>query len=181
MTDRTAPHLGMLEHRDGAYCLRFTRRFPHPPDKVFRALTEPEHVSAWFPTDIVGDRVAGAPLTFVFRNGKAPSFDGELRAYEPPHLVEYQWGPDDVLRFELRADGDGTVLDFVNTFEPVGKGARDGAGWHACLDTLEHHLDGTTPEWDPEQHWTEVHDHYLESFPPEASTIGPPEGWNADA
>jgi hypothetical protein len=80
-----------------------------------------------------------------------------------------------MLRFELRPDGDGSVLTFLNTFDELGKAARDGAGWHACLDLLEHHLTGETAPWDPGERWQQVHPSYVERFGPEASTIGPPQ------
>ncbi|MCW2567279.1 MAG: hypothetical protein JWN54_1376, partial [Mycobacterium sp.] len=48
--------LGALHDLGGRWQLRFTRRLPHPPQKVWRALTEPEHLAAWFPTEIRGDR-----------------------------------------------------------------------------------------------------------------------------
>ena len=60
--------LGTLERSDGQVRLIFTRRFPHPPGKVWRALTEAEHLAAWFPTTIEGDLVAGATLRFAFRD-----------------------------------------------------------------------------------------------------------------
>ena len=90
-------------------------------------------------------------------------------------VLEFMWG-DDTLRFELQPDGDGTVLTFTDTFDEYGKAARDGAGWHACLDMLGYALDGTTPAGDNGPNWREVHAGYIEQFGPEASTIGPPEG-----
>ena len=171
-----------MDDRDGrlqagaegdAWELIFTRRLPHPPEKVWRALTEPEHLSAWFPADIVGERRVGAPLEFVFREDEGPTLPGELRVFEPCTLLEFTWD-DEVLRFEL-APGDegGTVLRFVNTFGELGKAARDATGWHVCLDALEVDLDGGTPS---PGGWDEIQPRYVAAFPPEASTIGPPEG-----
>jgi uncharacterized protein YndB with AHSA1/START domain len=167
---------GQLEQSDGRWRLRFTRRLPHPPEKVWRALTEPEHLAAWFPTDIEGKRVAGAALRFVFRNGEGPAIDGEMIAYDPPSVLELRWGNEETLRFELRPDGEGSVLTFLNTFDELGKAARDAAGWHACLDALAHHLDGTEAPAKPAERWQQLHRSYIERFGPEAATIGPPEG-----
>lgn len=154
--------------------LRFTRTLRHPPEKVWRALTEPEHLQAWFPARIDGERAAGAPLRFVFEEDEGPALEGEMLVYDPPSLLELRWD-DDVLRFELRPDGDRTVLTFLATFDEHGRAARDGAGWHACLDLLEHHLDGGPAPERPEGRWAEVHPRYVERFGPEASTIGPPD------
>ncbi len=53
------------------------------------ALTEDEHLAAWFPTRVVGERRAGAPLVFEFPDGEAPAFEGRMlafdRAYRTPH------------------------------------------------------------------------------------------------
>ncbi len=120
---------------DGRWQLRFTRTLEHPVEKVWRAVTEPEHLAAWFPTSIEGERSPGASLRFVFPNDFAPPMDGEMLAYEPQSLVEFSWGPD-VLRLELRPVAEGTELTLLDTLEERGKAARDGAGWHACLEAL---------------------------------------------
>jgi uncharacterized protein YndB with AHSA1/START domain len=164
---------GRLEPRDDRWQLRFTRNLPHPPEKVWRALTEPEHLAAWFPADIQGERAAGAALRFVHRDGEGPTNVGEMIRYDPPSVLELRWG-DDTLRFELQPDGSGTVLTFVNTFDELGKAARDAAGWHACLDLLGCDLDEEQPPWSPTERWQAVHASYVERLGPDASTIGPP-------
>ena len=164
---------GRLEQAGEQWQLVFTRHLLHPPSKVWRAITEADHVSQWFPADILGDRRAGAALRFVFREDEGPELPGEMRIFEPEALLEFTWS-DEVMRFELSDDGHGgTVLRFVNTFADLGKAARDAAGWHSCLDVLEAMLDGTKP---PEERWNDVHPHYVAVFPPEAATVGPPEG-----
>jgi len=165
---------GRLEPIGDRWQLHFTRRLSHPPEKVWRALTEPEHLAAWFPTDIEGERAAGAPLRFVFREGEMPPIDGEVITYDPPSTLELRWG-DETLRFDLRPDGEGTVLVFVNTFADLGKAARDAAGWHACLDLLGYHVAGQDAPWTPEERWRVVHPWYVEHFGPDAATIGPPD------
>ncbi|MHB8576922.1 MAG: SRPBCC family protein [Dehalococcoidia bacterium] len=164
---------GTLEQQGSRWQLRFTRRLLHPPEKVWRALTEPQHLAAWFPTDIEGERQTGAALRFVFRRNEGPTIDGQMLAYEPPSLLELRWG-DEVLRFELQADGTGTLLTFVNTIDELGKAARDAAGWHVCLDALARELDGEQAPWKPGERWGQVHPSYVAAFGPEASAIGPP-------
>jgi uncharacterized protein YndB with AHSA1/START domain len=169
---------GTLEHLDdGRWQLRFTRNLRHPPDRVWRAITEPDQLAQWFPTTIEGERAAGAPLRFSFPDGRWPSFEGEMIAYEPPSLMELRWGPD-VLRLELRATAEGTELTLLDSLEERGKAARDGAGWHTCLNGLEAALGGDASgiARDAMAAWADVHEHYVEEFGPEAATIGPPEG-----
>ncbi|MBO0686776.1 MAG: SRPBCC family protein [Candidatus Dormibacteraeota bacterium] len=160
----------------GGWQLRFSRTLPHPPERVWRAITEPEHLAHWFPTTIEGERSAGARLRFSFPGAQAPPFDGEMLAFEPPSVMELRWGPD-VLRLELRPVERGTVLTLLHTLDQRGKAARDAAGWHVCLDGLAAHLDGEPEARESMSQWKDVHPRYVESFGPEAATVGPPEGF----
>jgi uncharacterized protein YndB with AHSA1/START domain len=168
---------GTLETmQDGRTQLCFKRALAHPREKVWKAITEPQHLARWFPTTIEGERAAGARLRFSFPGGQAPPFDGEMIAYEPPSLMELRWGPD-VLRLELRPTDGGTELTLLDTLAERGKAARDGAGWHTCLDALERDLSGESSARDEMDKWKAVHPHYVDDFGPEAATIGPPEGF----
>jgi uncharacterized protein YndB with AHSA1/START domain len=169
---------GELERGEGKATLKFTRRLPHPPAQVWRALSEPEHLAAWFPTTIEGERTAGAPLRFEHTANAAPPMDGEMLVFEPPSLMELQWGEEDTLRFELRQEGsDGCLLIFTATFDELGKAARDGAGWHACLDLLGYEIEGLDAPWSSADRWRQVRMSYIERFGADASRLGPPEDW----
>ena len=159
---------------DGRWRLRFTRMLPHSQEKVWRAVTEPERLAQWFPTTIEGERVAGAPLRFSFPNGQLPAFEGEMTAYEPPSLMELRWGSD-LLRLELRAVEQGTELTLLDTLDALGKAARDGTGWHTCLDALEAGLREREDAREELGRWEELHPHYVERFGQSAATIGVPE------
>ena len=160
---------------DGCWQIRFERRLPHPVEKVWRAATEPAHLAAWFPTTIEGGRERGSALRFSFPNGEAPPFDGEMLAYEPPVLMEFRWGPDRI-RLELIPSGEATLLILSDTLDEQGKAARDGAGWHTCLDALALQMAGDPDPRRALRTWSEVHPGYVERFGPAASTIGPPDG-----
>jgi uncharacterized protein YndB with AHSA1/START domain len=167
---------GELHAAKGRSQLRFERTLPHSREKVWRALTEPEHLAAWFPTTIEGERVAGAPLRFSFPNDEAPPMEGEMITYDPPSVLEFRWG-EDVVRFELAPNDGGSLLTLVDTLDEHGKAARDAAGWHVCLDVLDSHLAGAEgPEASSDQ-WKPLNDEYAERFGPEAATIGPPDGF----
>jgi uncharacterized protein YndB with AHSA1/START domain len=164
---------GTLEQAGTQWRLRFQRTLAHPAAEVWSAITEPERRSAWFPDTVDGDfTVVGAPLTFSHQGG---AFHGEVTACEPPALLELMWGSDR-LRFEIAPVRGGCTLTLTDTFDELGKAARDAAGWHECLDNLEHALDGTPPIPQSER-WQELHARYVDALGPEAATIGPPADW----
>lgn len=158
--------------------LVFTRVYDHPIERVWAAVAEPEHQAVWFPQQIVGTRRAGEPLRFLVGTGPDDGFDGSMIAYEPPHLIEMWWGTSR-LRIELEAVEGGTRLTLAETLDDVGGGARNGAGWHECIDRLGAVVRGTTPErWGVR--WREVHPDYVVAFGPEADVAKAPEGWDRD-
>ncbi len=173
-TDRRDDY-GVLERGGSRPVLRYERRLPHPPGKVWRALTEPQQLAAWFPTTIEGERAAGARLRFAFEDMPIEPMHGEMLRFEPPSVLEFSWGPDTV-HFELSPDGDGTVLVLIVGLEEIGKAARDGAGWHTCLDGLALELAAERDRGIVPTRWREVHPTYVSSFGPDAATLGPPEG-----
>jgi uncharacterized protein YndB with AHSA1/START domain len=164
---------GRLEQVGDRWRLRFVCKLPHRPEKVWRALTEPEQLAAWFPAEMHGERTAGAPLQFVHKDFDGAPKDGEMIIYDPPSVLEFRW-TDDTFCIELEPDGDGCVLTFEQTFDELGKAARDGAGWHVCLDVLGYHLSGEKAPWEPMDRWPEVNAAYRRRLGPDASTIGPP-------
>jgi uncharacterized protein YndB with AHSA1/START domain len=166
--------IGDLAKTGDRWQLRFGRELPHPVTKVWKALTEPDELRKWFPDQVaVSEWKVGAKMTFQDVNQNIQPFDGEVLAYEPPRLLEFRWGTD-TIRLEVVPRGDGCVLTLTDTIDELGKAARDGAGWHVCLDALERVLAGkpsATADWES------VLAEYAKKFGPEAATIGPPEGW----
>ena len=160
------PAIATVLEDDGQVALRFVRRLAHRPEKVWRALTESEHLRAWFPADIVGERAAGAKLELPFWPDHVeaygiptPVLDGEIVVWDPPRTFEWLWTTER-LRFELMLDGEGTTLTFtVWLGEGGADDAKKAAGYHVCLDQLTELLDtGTvatplveksTDDWEP--------------------------------
>jgi uncharacterized protein YndB with AHSA1/START domain len=149
----TNPDLGTVAHEDGRFVVRFERRLRHGRDKVWRALTESEHLAHWMPCDIVGERRAGAEIELPFwpahveRYGLATAtMHGTITVWEPPAVFEWWWHTDR-LRFELDELADGTLLRFTTWVGPDATGAANtAAGYHVCLDNLEALLDtGSAP------------------------------------
>lgn len=170
---------GTLDRSGERWRLTYERRFPHPVEKVWRAITETAHLAAWFPCEMHGPREVGGALRFVFPFPEAPVLTGEVLVFDPPFVLEFTWG-EDRLRFELSPTDEGCLLRFSVVLDERGKAARDGAGWHDCLEHLGLHLDGVEATPGTYETWRDVQPEYERRFGPEASSIGPPD-WAVDA
>jgi uncharacterized protein YndB with AHSA1/START domain len=131
--------------------LRFERTLNHPVEAVWHAITDPDELTHWFPSVIEGRPAHGVELRFVFSDHpEVEPMTGAVTACEPPHVLAFAWG-EDHLRFELEPIEAGTRLTFTVALGTADKAARDGAGWHVCLDRIATHLDrdGEAGEWQP--------------------------------
>ncbi|GHF78509.1 uncharacterized protein YndB with AHSA1/START domain [Amycolatopsis bartoniae] len=150
-----------LETVGGNAVLRLERRFRHPVEKVWRAITDPAEMAHWFPAAVETELTVGAPMTFTVP-GTDRFRDGEVLELDPPKVYAFRWHHD-VLRLELVPDGDGCVLHFTQT---IGGGrltaGRNAAGWDYCLTALDAQLDGREAE--PFTDWTSVITSYLDRF-----------------
>ena len=134
----------------GRVGLRFERRLAHPPEKVWRALTESAELRHWMPCDIVGERRAGAAIELPFwpehverYHIEEPVLSGTINVWDPPRTFEWTWGGD-ILHFDLEPVEDGTRLTFTTWFADPDRqaAANAGGGYHVCLDHLARLLDG---------------------------------------
>lgn len=143
--------LGSLQVDRGKATMMFQRRLPHPPAVVWKAITDPAELSKWHLTEAsVDGRVGGS----VRLNRAAQHFEvtGKVLTWDPPRVFEHEWkvapgpfsltGEDSIIRWELRPDGEGTVLilshrNLTRKFASVYI-----AGTHAFLDRLEAQLNG---------------------------------------
>lgn len=124
------------------WTLVFVRDLKHAPDKVWKALTQPDQLSRWAPytanRDLSGTGDAVLTMIDGLSNSDIPA---EVTHVEPTKVLEYSWG-DDVLRWELAATGEGTQLTLLHTMRDKDMVPKVAAGWHLCLDVAEHLLDG---------------------------------------
>lgn len=132
---------GTLTKKGDQVELRFERRLAHPPAKVWRALTDNAELSHWFPARIDGPRESGAELRFVFAGDTGEPTTGRISVFDPPRVLEYTWAGD-VLRWELKPEGQGCLLVFTTIPGDRANVSRDATGWHFCLDNLEASVDG---------------------------------------
>ena len=116
---------------------------PHPPEKVWRALTEPDLLARWL---MPGDFRLEVGHRYTMRAPALPAagFSGrveaEVLAFEPARMLRVLWrdavsGVEWTVTWTLRAEGTGTRLfvrqEGAGPDDPLRRRARDvmAAGW----------------------------------------------------
>ena len=109
----------------------------HPPERVWRALTDPELLAQWLLPAIGLDLEPGAQ--FMFKTQPYPGWDGTVNCrfleIEPHRKLSYTWTVpflDTVVTFTLTPSASGTRLSLVQSgFKPDQKREFGGAryGW----------------------------------------------------
>ncbi len=61
---------GTYETIEGKPAVRFERRYPHPIERVWRAVTEPNELAHWFPSRVEVDLQEGGRMSFTFADGE---------------------------------------------------------------------------------------------------------------
>jgi uncharacterized protein YndB with AHSA1/START domain len=151
---------------DGRNVLRMERRLTHPRGKVWRAVTEPEHMRRWFPAAVEFDAVVGGKVRYSFDGDDGG--DGEITALDPPRLFEYTWSGS-ILRWELTPVDGGTLLIFTHVFDDRAGAASFAAGWDACIGALGAVLDGAEPP--PEGRMVAEHEALVRTFGLDRGTV----------
>ena len=134
MTDTTAETRSVIVEED----------FPHPPEKVWRALTEPHLIEDWLmKNDFVADVGHQFKLTADWG-----AVDCRVLAMEPPRMISYSWaayGLESVVTWTLTPTDSGTHLKMEQSGFPLDQrqaimGAM--AGWRQFLGNLGQTLAG---------------------------------------
>ncbi len=133
-----------IQKKDGPlWTLILVRELRHAPAKVWQALTDPAQLREWAPFD--ADRSLGTVGTMVkLTTVGAPTphvTETMVMRADAPKRLEYNWGGGDI-RWELEPVGSSTRLTLWANIDRryIAMGA---AGWHLCLDVLDHLLGGT--------------------------------------
>ncbi|MCV7344045.1 SRPBCC family protein [Mycolicibacterium rhodesiae] len=153
---------GRISIENDRAILTFERRLPHPVERVWNAITDPQERSQWMGNTTIDAREGGT----IDMTPSAPPIPseqkrmvGRILVWDPPHVFEHEWNQrivePGVVRYELVPDGDGTLLRFSHR----GLGVRNANGFrpgtHAYLDRLEAFLsEAEIPDW--QQRYREV-------------------------
>jgi len=155
----------------GRPTVRVERRYPHPIDKVWRAVTTPEHLGQWFPSPVELDLRPGGTMRFLVSEGGADA-TGAIETVEVPRRLTFTWGTDR-LTFELTPDADGTTFALTHSFDDRYGAASFATGWDICLRGLQSVLAGEPlppPDRGVARHEELVHEFGLDR--PEVSETG---------
>jgi len=119
------------------------REFAHPPDRIWRALTQSDLLAEWImPNDFRAE--VGERFEMAAEWGKV---EGEVLAIDPQRSLSYRWngpGLESVVNWTLDETPAGTRLRMEQTgFRPDQKMAYHGArtGWPRFLNALERLLE----------------------------------------
>lgn len=131
-----------VRDEDGLWTLVLVRELAHSPERVWTALTDPEHLSQWAPFDADRNLGTTGPARLSTVGTPRPQVtETEVKRAEAPWLLELGWGDAD-MRWQLEPLGEtGTRLTL---WHGIGRDYIDmgAAGWHICFDVLGRLLAG---------------------------------------
>lgn len=143
----------MSNTAEGTRSVVIERLFPHPPEKLWRALTESPLIAQWL---IKNDFEPVAGHKFQFRFDPMPQWDGvidcKVLVVEPLRQLSYTWaslGLDSVVLFTLTPAENGTHLRMEQSgFRADQQQAYGGAkyGWQNFLNNLDRILNDSSSE-----------------------------------
>jgi uncharacterized protein YndB with AHSA1/START domain len=164
---------GTYVEYDGRPAVRFERRYPHPIERVWEAVSQPEQLAHWFPSGVAIDERVGGTIRFSGDPNSEPS-TGMVLAYDPPRRLAFSWGNDE-LHLELAAtDAASCTLTLINVLEARDAGARNAAGWSVCIAELTKLLAGEPadgPHSGAAEDWRSHYEAYLADGLPSGAAI----------
>ena len=159
------PASGARVQKNGEkWTLILVRELRHAPNKVWRALTEPEHLRQWAPFDAdgsLGTVGSTVKLTWV---GTAQVSEATVTRADSPSVLEFS-----DMRWELEPLGGGTRLTLWHSIDRrfIAWGA---AGWHICFEVLIQVLGGIAiariagSDAVKSERWHRLRDEYAKPF-----------------
>ena len=128
--------------------VRLVESLPHPVERVWSAITDPESISGWLMETTDFRAEVGARFSLKTRS-LAPSgwVEAEVVALDPPRLLTWAWslGGDDpptLVTFELTPVGAGTRLTLTHLGEAdAAIGDLLTSGWPGRIELLRRNLD----------------------------------------
>ncbi len=127
-----------------------TMQLAATPERVWRAITEADEITAWFPETIQWDQQIGSEGWFGWKNHGRYSV--RIERFEPPSFLSWRWArqPDKALAdsdttlvewtLTARADGGTTLYLKESGFKSEKLRQDNDAGWDAELGEMLEYL-----------------------------------------
>lgn len=148
MVNMTDNHASVVDEE--SFSVRRTIQIAAPIEKVWQAVTEPEHISRWFGSAVLDGVGVGATGTMTFSDyGAIPL---RVEEWDEPRRITYRWNNDDALgELPAQVQEAGSTL-FTLTLEEVNGGTQltvVEAGFENTSDPLVN-LESHRTGWDEE-------------------------------
>ncbi|MGI9205291.1 MAG: SRPBCC family protein [Woeseiaceae bacterium] len=150
--------MNKIESPENSNRLQIRKLIPAPPERVFRAWTNPDELKLWWgPQGVrcisaeielkvggqyrIGNELADGTILFI---------KGEFDVIERPHLLRYSWAIENdhptIERVTVQFEAHEFGTELLLTHELISTTAlRDQHqnGWHGCMDGLRDYLTGS--------------------------------------
>lgn len=178
---------GTIEFTEDRVTYHYEWHLHHAISSVWKAITDPEQVAAWFGGRVEIDLKPGGAY-ISYHRGDMRVVDRIVRL-EPPKLLEHTFwaevNPSALVTWELHPSEQDCVLVLSHSLsmadiqaarqrfgdDPMVILSRNAAGWHHLLDKLGAALQSTELEWS-EQAQKELQTHYAAMLTSIAATAG---------
>jgi len=169
--------LGQYVIVDGHSGVQFECELPGSVEQVWAAVTAPEQVRLWFPSNLIFQPLVGGEVRF---SGDPNISDqtGRVLDYEPRKRLGFTWGDSEVHFAVSRVELHVSRFVLLNLLASPDEAARNAAGWQLCLEQLEALLstgqaDG--PHSQVSEDWSAIYEAYVAvGFPSGAPIPGQP-------
>lgn len=150
--------IGSITYEGDYAFLTYRRRLPHPKETIWKEITDPKQLYKWMNTEAIINGKSGGVIDFV-NTVSGFHTSGTILVWEPNKVLEHEWhiAPNpslpqgehhSIIRWELKQDGDSTLLTLTHNYLSKSISLRFAPGWHAYLDRLEAELDNKDlPDW----------------------------------
>ncbi|WP_109832238.1 SRPBCC family protein [Reichenbachiella versicolor] len=127
--------------------ITLNKKFNHPIEKVWEAISDQEKISEWF---LKADFKAEVGYNYTFQDPKC-TVTGEVKEVSKPNQLDYTWivggtTTETSVSWILTQDGDTTVLDLkhwgIENYADAAPNffASFNEGWNKCFASLDEYL-----------------------------------------
>ncbi|WP_433944655.1 SRPBCC family protein [Paenibacillus sp. SN-8-1] len=137
--------LAVIRKTQDTYVACFERHLKHSVEDTWAMLTENDKLRQWFSELEVDDLREGGGIKFNMPDGTFKEL--KIIEFKLHSVLEYTWGGEDRVRFELYPEASGCRLSLIEKMNTITDHTpKDLTGWHVCLDVIQALLENRTVE-----------------------------------